>query len=137
MIDVAKCPYCGDTVMTGFLSAHIIYVHKAQEETVNSRKKQKICAHKKKETNCRKVVVMENLSARTQKIINVSDEKELPSHIVCILCGEKVPKGHLLKHKRDIHGEKIGSQPTINRRKNTQWVRFIQGGLPSLGKRHR
>jgi len=75
----------------------------------------------------------------------------------CPLCGERVPFGKMLGHKRLVHGEGLPpgkrvrvaattagagpAPPLTNRpkkakkRKHRAWVSVYQGGLPSLGKR--
>ena len=60
----------------------------------------------------------------------------VPRGIYCVLCGELVPKGALLRHKHDRHGEKeITPSPAQAHRAG--WIKVVQGGLPSLGKNSR
>lgn len=56
--------------------------------------------------------------------------------IVCVLCGETVPKGVLLRHKHDRHGEReITPSPAQDHKGG--YLKVFQGGLPSLGKNSR
>ena len=56
--------------------------------------------------------------------------------IVCVLCGEFVSKGKLLKHKHERHGEmQIAPSPSHDRK--VDWITIFQGGLPGLGKNSR
>lgn len=52
----------------------------------------------------------------------------------CILCGQIVKLGQMLVHKHIVHGENFSSS-TVGHVPNSQWVRFVEGGLPGLGKR--
>ena len=54
----------------------------------------------------------------------------------CILCGVRVPKGDLLKHKADVHGEMQVTPSPVRSKGTNAWVSVYQGGLPGLGKRH-
>ena len=55
--------------------------------------------------------------------------------MVCVLCGQGVAAGSILKHKAEAHGEaQVVPSPARNKRTNT-WVSVYQGGLPGLGKR--
>lgn len=55
--------------------------------------------------------------------------------LYCVLCGQKVPAGRLLEHKKTAHGEKLVPRSAETVGQKSHWVRLIQGGLPSLGKR--
>ena len=56
--------------------------------------------------------------------------------IVCVLCGEAVRKGTLLRHKLDRHGE-MEISPSPEQDHKGGYVKVFQGGLPSLGKNSR
>ncbi len=59
---------------------------------------------------------------------------------VCALCGASISNGRMLEHKHLVHGERmVVPSPTryFYYRKSPAWIRFVQGGLPSLGKRSR
>lgn len=61
---------------------------------------------------------------------------------LCILCGQDVPPGGMLGHKRIVHGEASGatnpkrrvaqSRRKVKKKRGSVWA--ISGGLPSLGK---
>lgn len=55
--------------------------------------------------------------------------------LVCFLCGERVPKNGLLKHKEDAHGEMQVTPSPVRSKGADAWVSIFQGGLPGLGKR--
>jgi hypothetical protein len=55
--------------------------------------------------------------------------------LYCALCGLKIPYGGLLKHKELAHGEKVVPRSAQTDRQKNLWVKFVPGGLPSLGKR--
>jgi hypothetical protein len=57
------------------------------------------------------------------------------SVVYCVLCGQKVPAGRLLEHKKTAHDEKFVPRSAETVGQKSHWVRLIQGGLPSLGKR--
>lgn len=60
------------------------------------------------------------------------------SKIVCILCGEKIQRGQMLEHKREVHGEdRLNTKHRRCYRKSSQWIQIVSGGLPGLGKRNR
>lgn len=69
---------------------------------------------------------------------NTKSTKREPPPIVCVLCGEKVKRGHMVEHKKNVHGQDIykSTCSSLNGGKNV-WVHLVQGGLPSLGKRSR
>jgi hypothetical protein len=57
--------------------------------------------------------------------------------ITCLLCGKRVPRGTLLDHKRNVHGE-AESPPSLGRWGGgawSGWVTIWSGGLPGLGRR--
>lgn len=59
------------------------------------------------------------------------------NNLICVLCGEIVPRGQILEHKEKMHGEaKILPSPARKKSGNI-WVSVFQGGLPGLGKRSR
>lgn len=76
---------------------------------------------------------------------NLENSKDLPigqgsrrrGTITCLLCGKRVPRGTLLDHKRNIHGE-AESPPSLGRWGGgawSGWVTIWSGGLPGLGRR--
>lgn len=65
------------------------------------------------------------------------DDLDDAQAVTCILCGKKIPKGHLLEHKSQIHGEKMYEASPVRKSSTNNWVNVVQGGLPSLGKNSR
>lgn len=63
------------------------------------------------------------------------NRKKHAKALICVLCGLKIPFGGLLKHKELIHGEKVVPRQVQTNSKKSQWIKIVQGGLPSLGKR--
>lgn len=55
--------------------------------------------------------------------------------LYCTLCGLKIPFGGLLKHKELAHDKKVVLRHVQTQRQKSLWIKFVQGGLPSLGKR--
>jgi hypothetical protein len=67
----------------------------------------------------------------------LAKHKREPPPLICILCGEVLPKGGMLSHQAEIHGHrKVVPSPPKSPVK-PQWVSIVGGGLPSLGKRRR
>lgn len=76
---------------------------------------------------------------------NPDNSKDLPigqgsrrkGFITCLLCGKRVPRGTLLNHKRNIHGE-VESPRGLGgwgAGSWSGWVTIWSGGLPGLGRR--
>lgn len=62
--------------------------------------------------------------------------RTLRGRIACVLCGEMVARGELLRHKMGKHGESQVADAAVHRRKKKRvWVKVVPGGLPTLGKR--
>ncbi len=55
--------------------------------------------------------------------------------LVCFLCGERVPVEGMAAHKRSAHGETASPAKYKRRLGKFKFDGFVQGGLPSLGKR--
>lgn len=75
---------------------------------------------------------------KRKKATNVNkgaSTKNQAKTLYCALCGLKVPSGGLLKHKELAHGEKVVPRHAQTQRQKSLWIKFVQGGLPSLGKR--
>jgi hypothetical protein len=64
-----------------------------------------------------------------------TNKKKLRKNIYCVLCGLKISAGGLLKHKELVHDEKIIPRQASVEGQLRLWISFVQGGLPSLGKR--
>lgn len=162
LIKTFECKVCGDVVMMTFYREHMLYVHGAgvsrQENASNKqpntarvrkvhgaetkrnptsegaargRTKEKSPRNKPMVTQPR-----ESLSA-AQKYKKALNSRKSGGGVVCILCGKRVPKGKLLEHKQDVHGEAMYVCSPARYRPSSPWVQIVQGGLPGLGKRHR
>ena len=64
-----------------------------------------------------------------------ADRKNQAKTLYCALCGLTIPSGELLKHKEVAHGEKVVPRHGESERQKSLWIKLVQGGLPSLGKR--
>lgn len=62
------------------------------------------------------------------------DSRKGSGGVVCILCGKRVPRGKLLEHKQNVHGETMYTHSPARYRTSSLWVQIVQGGLPGLGK---
>jgi hypothetical protein len=64
-----------------------------------------------------------------------ANKKQQAKTLHCALCGLKIPSGGLLKHKEIAHGEKVVPRHAQTECQKSLWIKLVQGGLPSLGKR--
>jgi hypothetical protein len=64
-----------------------------------------------------------------------ASRKKQSKTLYCVLCGQKISSGGLLEHKELAHGEKIVPRAVQAASLKSHWIKLIQGGLPSLGKR--
>lgn len=124
----------------GSLSGHPAPLLKSQTETVGKTTKAK---------DPNSIAALPALSRPRQSPVKVKKQPQKPKTkegrhdstprqiggLVCILCGERVPKNGLLKHKADAHGELQVTPSPVRSKGSDVWVNVFQGGLPGLGKR--